>query len=322
MRACGPGVRGWANGLVDAPRGPPAHGWRVGSWWDAMSLVLVLTVAGAVAPAMFLLHYVYARDKYEREPLALIVRVYLISFLTVIPALALEVAGIIVVQGLGAEAVLGAALTAFLVVGVAEEGSKFLFLRWLAFRRPEFNEPYDGIMYAVSVGLGFATVENLGYVLSASSLLGRVGLIGVRALTAVPAHALVGVIMGYCVGRAKFAALGSDRARLLWLGFVLPVFAHGLYDFPLLVLASEPAPDVALAALLAVPMVIGGLWVVGVRLIRRAQAQSPFKRPSPLVNPLAAVRRAYRFCAQCGARARSTDAFCAVCGTHLRPPLR
>jgi RsiW-degrading membrane proteinase PrsW (M82 family) len=287
-----------------------------------MSFVLLLTVAGAVAPAVFLLHYVYARDKYEREPLALIVRVYLVSFLTVIPAVVLEAAGIAVLQGLGAQAVIAAGLMAFAVVGTIEEGSKFLFLRWLAFRRPEFNEPYDGIMYAVSVGLGFATVENVGYVFSAPDLLGRVGLIVIRALLAVPAHALMGVIMGYYVGRAKFVPHAPERRRLLWLGFLWPVFAHGVYDFPLLVLVSEPAPGVALAALVAVPVVIGALWVVGVRLIHRAQALSPFKRPSPLVNPLAAVSRAYRFCAQCGARAQSTDAFCAVCGTHLRPPLR
>lgn len=285
-----------------------------------MSLVLALTLAGAVAPAVFLLHYVYARDKYEREPLALIVRVYLLSFLTVIPAVALELAGITVLQGLGAQAVLGAALVAFAVVGTVEEGSKFLFLRWLAFRRPEFNEPYDGIMYAVSVGLGFATVENIAYVFSAPNLLGRVGVIVVRALLAVPAHALMGVIMGYYVGRAKFASHDPERGRLLWLGFLWPVFAHGMYDFPLLVLASEPGPDAALAALLAVPVVIGALWAVGVRLIHRAQASSPFKRPSPMVNPLAAAGRASRFCTRCGARAGRTDAFCAVCGTALRPP--
>ncbi len=286
-----------------------------------MSLLPLLTLAGAVAPAVFLLHYVYARDKYEHEPLALIVRVYLMSFLAVLPALALELAGIVVLEGLGAGAVVGAALMAFVVVGTAEEGTKFLFVRWLAFRRPEFNEPYDGIMYAVSVGLGFATMENIGYVFSAPDLLGRVGLIVVRALSAVPAHALMGVIMGYCIGRAKFTAEAAARRRLLWLGWLLPVLAHGLYDFPLLVLTAKPAPGAALASLLVLPLVIGALWVVGVRLIRQAQAQSPFQRPSPLVNPLAAVRRTYRFCTQCGARVMGTDAFCAVCGTHLRPPV-
>jgi RsiW-degrading membrane proteinase PrsW (M82 family) len=286
-----------------------------------MSLVLLLTLAGAVAPAVFLLHYVYARDKYEREPLALIVRVYLVSFLTVIPAIALELAGSAVLEGLGARAVVAAALMAFAVVGAAEEGTKFLFLRWLAFRRPEFNEPYDGIMYAVSVGLGFATIENIGYVFSAPDLLGRVGLIAVRALSAVPAHALFGVLMGYYVGRAKFAGHEREQHRLLWLGFLWPAFAHGWYDFPLLVLATEPAPGVALLSLLALPVVIGALWVAGVRLIRRAQAQSPFKRPSPLVNPLAAMRRTYRFCTRCGTRVLGSDVFCAVCGTHLRPPV-
>lgn len=282
-----------------------------------MALVIVL-IAGAVGPAAFLLHFVYVRDKYEREPLGLVLRVYFLSFFTVIPALILEALGQLALEVSGARAVLYTAVLSFGVVGVAEEGSKFLFLRWLAFHRREFSEVYDGILYAVAVSLGFATVENLLYVLSAPGFGAQIATIVVRALLAVPLHALAGVIMGYCVGRAKFTTTVTRRRRLLLAGFVIPAFAHGLYDFPLLLTETEIGGSWPALLQLGSLLIVAGLWVTGVKLIHRAQAESPYKRPSPVTSPLGVFGLAYKFCTQCGARALLTDRFCRACGLPHR----
>jgi protease PrsW len=284
-----------------------------------MGLVLLLSITGAVAPAAFMLHFVYVRDKYEREPLSLVLRVYFISFLTVIPALVLELAGLAALDAFDVPAVLSAALVAFAVVGFAEEGSKFLFVRRLAFHQAEFDEPYDGILYAVAVGLGFATVENVGYVLAAPDIGGRVALIIARALTSVPVHTLLGVVMGFYIGKAKFAGTPDLRRRFLQLGLVLPALAHGLYDFPLLAIEDNADSSAAIVLMFGAVAVVAMLWVVGIRMIRSAQAESPFKRPSPLMRPFAALNMSYKFCTNCGARAPRDAQFCAVCGATWRP---
>ena len=103
-----------------------------------------------------------------------------------------------------------------------------------------FNEKFDGIVYAVSVALGFATIENLFYVFSNNSL--QVGLL--RAFTAIPAHAIFGIVMGFYLGLARFSQ--NKKGRWLLMALFLPWLLHGIYDFilmsghPLLLLTFIP----------------------------------------------------------------------------------
>jgi hypothetical protein len=87
---------------------------------------------------------------------------------------------------------------------------------------PSFDEPMDGLVYGMTASLGFATLENVLYVGE-----GGANVALMRALTAVPGHACTGAIMGAYVARAKF---GSQRARNLWLAFLVPMALHGAYD--------------------------------------------------------------------------------------------
>lgn len=275
---------------------------------------LVLLVLGAVAPAAFLLHFVYVRDRWEREPPRLVLRVYFVSFLTVIPAAIFEAVGQAAIESAGTAALIEAGLLAFVVVGLAEEGSKLAFLRWLVYHDQEFNEVYDGILYAVAVGLGFATVENVLYVLSAPGFGAQIATLIVRAIMSVPVHGLLGVIMGYFVGRAKFVPSGQGRRRLFLIGLALAAFCHGLYDFLLIGMDSGEIGGLAVPFGLGVVLLVVLMWVVGVRLIHRAQDLSPFKRPSPLVNPVLAFNPTYKFCTRCGTRALRADTSCRQCG--------
>lgn len=73
---------------------------------------------------------------------------------------------------------------AFFVVALIEEFSKYIIVRYYNQPRKWFNEPFDGIIYAVMVSMGFAAFENILYVLQGGF---EVALL--RAFTAIPAHA-------------------------------------------------------------------------------------------------------------------------------------
>ncbi len=115
-------------------------------------------------------------------------------------------------------------LSAFVFVGLVGEGSKFLFLRGFTFYYKDFNHPFDGIVFAIMVGMGYATAENIMYVLSAdtdSAIL--------RIITSAPANAVFAVIMGYFLGEAKFF---KNKALLYSvIALLFAALAHGYYDY-------------------------------------------------------------------------------------------
>lgn len=263
-------------------------------------------LAAALAPALFMLHFVYVRDKFEREPLGQVLFVYFLSFFTVIPALVWQLSAPKWEEyGLG-----GIALSVWGVIALSEETCKYLALRWLAVNHRSFNEVYDGILYSVAASLGFATIENIMYVFGAGGEGMSVALL--RAFLSVPGHALWGVIMGYYVGRARFAP-PEHKTRLVLTGWGLAVFWHGLYNF--FAFGSEAVGGTAAWLFaLALPGVIIVNWVIAVRLIHRAQAESVFKRPPPMLNPLGALALSSRYCHACGKPGPRANSFCQACG--------
>ena len=179
----------------------------------------------ALAPAIALIVYVYYRDKHDREPLGLVLRVFIFGMLSTIPAALLE-------QYFNVEDknnLIVTAYSTFLIIAGAEEGSKYLFLRWSAYRKIAFNEPFDGIVYSVIISMGFAALENILYVFSSSNPLQTALL---RMLTAVPAHFTFAVIMGYYVGLAKYNPVKRTQYTMMGIGGAM--FFHGLYDFCLI----------------------------------------------------------------------------------------
>ncbi|GET22603.1 PrsW family glutamic-type intramembrane protease [Prolixibacter denitrificans] len=181
----------------------------------------------AIAPVIIILFYIYWRDKYEKEPFYLLARGLLFGVISVLPVTLVE--GVLMMFGPLFTGYWNTFYQAFVVAGATEEGFKFLASFILVWHSREFNQRFDGIVYAVFVSMGFALVENLLYVFSSPDGL-SVGL--TRALTAVPAHAMFGVLMGFHLSLAKF----YPQARRLFLGyaFLIPFTFHGLYDFILM----------------------------------------------------------------------------------------
>ncbi|MBI3005932.1 MAG: PrsW family intramembrane metalloprotease [Ignavibacteriales bacterium] len=179
----------------------------------------------AFAPGVALSLFVYCKDKFEKEPLILLLQCFFAGAVSVVPAILLP----LVAENLGlgmSQSMISVALYAFFVIALSEEWSKYLFLRWMAYPKRDFNEPFDGIVYSVMISMGFATTENILYVMQ-----GGLGVALLRMVMSVPAHATFAVLMGYFVGLSKFK--GNQR-QLRMYGLASAVGFHGAYDFFLL----------------------------------------------------------------------------------------
>ncbi|MCK8479869.1 PrsW family glutamic-type intramembrane protease [Flavihalobacter algicola] len=178
----------------------------------------------AIAPIFIIIIYVYFKDKYDKEPKGLLLASFLLGAVVSIIVTTIIYLGFDILLPLNDSfSVPQQFVKAFLVVGLTEEFSKYIIVRFFAQPKKAFNEPFDGIMYAVMVSMGFAATENVFYVLESGYITGFL-----RAFTAVPAHATFGILMGYFMGKAKFS---KHSIRLNLLGLLLAVTFHGFYDF-------------------------------------------------------------------------------------------
>ncbi|MCG0239629.1 MAG: PrsW family glutamic-type intramembrane protease [Firmicutes bacterium] len=265
---------------------------------------VVELLALAVAPGLFLLLYLYLKDRHEPEPLALVTRTFFAGALMAVPVVA--VGEFVLVPAAEAMGLPGGRLwpwwQAFVTAGLLEETCKLAAVWFVAYRNPNLNEPYDGILYAAAASLGFATIENVAYVVPQADL--SVGV--ARAVLAVPAHAMFGVAMGYYLGRAKFKPPGLRRRLMGAAALAVPVVLHGVYD-----LLVQDAGD-QLAFILLYPLV-AFLWVRGLRQVDELLARSPFSR-----QPGRQVYLASR-CPRCGTPLVAGARFCFHCGRPVAP---
>ena len=225
----------------------------------AFYLVIVYVLA-AIVPAILLMRYVYKQDRIEREPPRLLGGLALQGVYAALAAIVLETLGQSVLNALvSRDNPRHVVLTAFLVVAMVEEGTKFFFLYRRTWRDPNFNYRFDAIVYAVFVSLGFAAFENVKYVFSYGLSVALP-----RAILAIPGHMGFAVFMGWFYGRAKLRSdLGDGLgARVnLALGYLAAVFLHGMYDT--CCMTGTARSTLVFAAVVAV------LYLAVFRLIRR-----------------------------------------------------
>jgi RsiW-degrading membrane proteinase PrsW (M82 family) len=182
-------------------------------------------LALSLAPVFVILFYVYFRDKYEREPLKMLIPALIAGVVITVPVLFIGQFLEFIKPALSTSG--NAFYISFLEAGFLEEGFKFLALYLLVWRHPDFNEKFDGIVYAVFISLGFAMIENIIYVAE-----GGFKIAMLRAFTAVPAHALFGIRMGFYFGIAH--VYKELRTSYLIRALMIPAILHGIYNFMLL----------------------------------------------------------------------------------------
>ncbi|WP_066193161.1 MULTISPECIES: glutamic-type intramembrane protease PrsW [Gracilibacillus] len=183
-------------------------------------------VSVAIAPAFALLSFFYLKDEYELEPILAIFRTFIYGALLVFPIMFIQYA--FIEEGM----IQHSFLQSYFLYGLFEEFFKWFIFLVTTYSYSRFNTVYDGIVYGVSISLGFATVENVLYLFAHG-----IEFAFSRAIFPVSSHALFGVIMGYYVGRAKFT--NKRKYPLLLIALLLPTFLHGTYDFILETIQSQ-----------------------------------------------------------------------------------
>jgi protease PrsW len=185
-----------------------------------VDIIIVFLVA--LAPCVFWLWLIYRWDRYKPEPRSMIIRTFFLGLLVAIPVALIE--GFLYPQTAGGPTTLqSAAYLAFAVAGITEEAGKFLIVRGTVYNSPHFEEPADGLVYSAAAALGFASLENVVYILSFG-----LQVILVRGLFSNLAHVLFSSLWGYPLALAK---LGILRPQGAYIGLVLAMIAHGLFDF-------------------------------------------------------------------------------------------
>jgi len=186
----------------------------------------------AIAPGLAICLFIYYNDRHDPEPMRYLLASFILGMASTVPALIVQILTQNLRPGPHIQTLSAYAVFAYGIVGFSEETSKFLVLRFFAYPKKVFNEPFDGVVYAVMIGMGFATVENIEYVYRYGFGTGVI-----RFFLSVPAHASFAVLMGYYVGKAKF---NPERSGLLMLkGLLVAVFFHGSYDLFLFLQQNE-----------------------------------------------------------------------------------
>lgn len=216
----------------------------------------------AMVPVFVIIFYVYIKDKYEKEPIRFLFYNFLLgAIVSVIITTMLYIIIEIPLPLKNHDSVFEQFIKAFFVVGFSEEFSKYIIIRYYAQPHEEYNEPFDGIVYAVMVSMGFAATENIMYVLQ-----GGMEVALIRAFTAVPAHATFAILMGYFMGKAKFS---KNRIVLNLTGLFLAVLFHGAYDFFLFI---DFVPGIWMGAFISLFIGI----ILARKAIKRHQYDSQF----------------------------------------------
>ncbi len=178
----------------------------------------------AVGPGIALAVYIYYSDRWDPEPKKLVIKGFIWGALAVFPSSFYEETfpKVLGWEGSFNDTWWQTVIFAFFGVALVEEVCKFFFLKEFIYEDQHFNDPFDGIVYGGMIGCGFATMENIMYVVSFGYETGIL-----RLFTAVPAHAFGGIILGYFMGKAKF---GPNPWKHLMQGLLLVILLHGTYD--------------------------------------------------------------------------------------------
>lgn len=219
----------------------------------------------SVLPAALLIIFIYRQDKYQKEPFKSLFKAFFGGMLSVVFTI---VTVRIIDYTIGLIPYLNQTVfyDSFITAGIPEELCKFLVFMIFIWNDKNFDEYFDGIIYASFISLGFATVENIMYVMP-----GGIGTGIVRALISVPAHFLFGVILGYFLSLAKFNS--NKKGHYIIIGLLIAMAAHGLFDW--LLMFSDRMGG-ALSSFIYTFFIAGDvmLWRLGIRLIKKHQNNS------------------------------------------------
>ena len=258
-----------------------------------MKNIFILLIA--VLPAYLIGLYVYKKDK-DKESRSLLTKLFCFGMLSCIPGLILE---LLLGTFFGEpETMNSLELLIYIIicVALAEEFVKWFVVRKVAFDSPEFDHVYDSIVYCVFVSLGFATLENIGYVFVGGIMTGLM-----RAVSAIPGHAADAVIMANYIGLAKIAEVRGNKdayKKNMILSIVMPTILHTIYDYCIF------KANVLFLILFIVFLIF--IYVYSIKKIKKLAN----------VTDNLTQHNIIKYCSKCGIRAEEGK-YCTDCGNML-----
>ncbi len=257
----------------------------------------------SILPCVAWLWYFSSRSRYKRPAMRVLGLTFLLGGLATIPALLLNLQGQSLINDLFGRGLPARILVLFLVVGPIEELLKLLVVYFYAYRRPEFDEMLDGVIYSAAAALGFAAVENIVYLAENDARL-----VLLRGPLSNPGHALFSAIWGLALSRAKaMPNLTNARLPSIARGWIYASILHAVFD-TLLVFSARWS--IIFFAILVGVMVALFFWV---RTQIKYHSENSPHREGTLLMPLR------RYCQECGAKGTAGSA-CAKCGAFIPEP--
>ena len=183
------------------------------------------TLLITILPSLLILAFFVKSDRFP-EPTSQIIKIFMFGVFLCIPAFLINTELSYIYANTDIDEAL---ISSFLSAAPVEEVLKFTVLYSLVYKMKDFNEPIDGIVYGVTVSLGFATLENIYYVYFLSDYFDTTSqsLALLRSFSAIPAHGIFGATMGYFFMKYAFIKKENNLALCM----IVPILLHGAYNY-------------------------------------------------------------------------------------------
>ncbi len=210
------------------------------------TIVLVFLYFGVVIfPLAFWFWFFRRQDKLEPESRKLLMKIFELGAISIVFALIFEFVLDYIFEFFGVTSeqlepgilLSGGAFFlvafSFFLVGPVEELVKFLVLKFYVFKKLDFNQIIDGVVYGATLALGFAFIENSEYFLNAYQNIDVpwvfVMVVTFRGVITALVHVVSTGIIGLFIGRAKFSD-SKNQKKIMFKGFLIASLIHGCYN--------------------------------------------------------------------------------------------
>jgi RsiW-degrading membrane proteinase PrsW (M82 family) len=216
-------------------------------------LIILLYIFIALLPGLFWVWFYRRKDRKNPEPLKLIVKVFLWGMLITIPAIGLELAVDYFLPYSRSDNFFVIVISSLFIVAPIEEVLKYFVVREKIYNHPAFDEPVDGVIYAVVAALGFASFENILVVFSEGQ-----NAIVLRFATATLMHALTAGLVGYYLSILKFGQKQKkyskkQKRNFILQGLAIAIMLHGVYN---IIAATKTALTIVLIVIIMIVMYV------------------------------------------------------------------
>ena len=203
----------------------------------------ILIILGILPSTIWLLYYL--RKDIHPEPKKMILKIFLYGIIIAIPVALLEFGALGIIDDINKflenriNNFWVTLIYAFFGVALIEETLKYLVVKYKVLRHHEFDEPVDIMIYMIVAALGFAAIENILILFSASfNVLEATLLVSLRFVGATFLHALCSGLLGYFLALSFFATK-KKRIKFVLMGLGISLLLHGLFNFSIIAIGGS-----------------------------------------------------------------------------------